>query len=71
MGPSYENFREMVDAMRGTDAIGIVQKREQLESALIDALKHGSSMGGRARLFFESQAGATQRTVEALMELVR
>ena len=71
MGPSYENFREMVDAMRGTDAIGIVQKQEQLESALIDALKHGSSMGERGRLFFESQTGATQRTVQALVELVR
>ena len=69
MGSSYENFREMVESMRASDAIRIVD-REGLEEAMIDALQNGEAMGERGRLFYGTQTGATQRTVEALVGLV-
>jgi len=69
MGCSYENFREMVDAMRASDAIRIVD-REGLEGAMIDALQNGEGMGERGRLFYGTQTGATRKTVEALSSLV-
>ncbi len=70
MGPSYENFREIVDGMRAADAIRIVGA-EGLAGALAEELKDGAAMGARGRVFFESQAGATGRTVAALLELIR
>jgi 3-deoxy-D-manno-octulosonic-acid transferase len=69
MGPSHENFREIVDGMRAAEAIRITHA-EGLERALIEELQSGAAMGERGRVFFESQAGATQRTVDALLELL-
>ena len=65
MGPSYENFREMVEAMRASGAVRIAG-REELGAALIEAMS-----GARAGRHFVGQTGATARTVEALVELVR
>ena len=70
MGPSYENFREIVDGMRAANAIRIADA-DGLASALMDALRDGKAMGERGRKFFEAQAGATERTVAALLELLR
>ena len=70
MGPSYENFREMVDAMRAAQAIRVTD-REGLEAALTDELQNGRAMGERGRRFFEQQNGATQRTIDVLLELIR
>ena len=69
MGPSYENFREMVEGMRGADAIRITDA-DGLAAALIEALVAGTAMGARGRSFFEAQAGATARTIDALPELI-
>ncbi len=69
MGSSYENFREIVDGMRAADAIRIVDA-EGLAAALAEELKDGEAMGARAKVFFETQAGATGRTVAALLELI-
>ena len=72
MGPSYENFKEIVGAMREADAIRIVG-REELKDALVDLLTDrvgAEAMGARGRAVFEAQSGATGRTVTALMELV-
>jgi 3-deoxy-D-manno-octulosonic-acid transferase len=73
MGPSYENFREIVEGMMTAEAIRIFGETEPDigEPFLMLLGHHGAEMGQRGRLFFEAQAGATQRTVQALLELVR
>jgi 3-deoxy-D-manno-octulosonic-acid transferase len=72
MGPSYENFRGIVEQLRARDAILIVQP-EELPAALAAML--GSSaemrtMGARGRSVFESEAGATEQAVQALTALL-
>jgi len=72
MGPSFENFREIVDAMRGEDAIRVVSPPmigETLVAMLRDS-DEARAMGERGRRVFEAQAGATARTMGALMELL-
>jgi 3-deoxy-D-manno-octulosonic-acid transferase len=77
MGESYENFKGIVGAMREADAIRIVG-REGLGEALVELMtdrgmnEHGGAeaMGARGLAVFEAQAGATGRTVAALMELM-
>ena len=69
MGPSYENFREIVDGMQAADAIRIADAAG-LADALAEALRAGKPMGARGRDFFERQAGATERSVTALIELL-
>jgi 3-deoxy-D-manno-octulosonic-acid transferase len=72
VGPSFENFREIVDAMQAKDAIRVVQPQGLAEAlcALLTNRADAEAMGERGRRVFEAQAGATQRTVDALMELV-
>ena len=69
MGPSYENFREIVDGMLEEDAIAVVQP-DKLAWGLTYLLQHGAESGRRGQMFFEAQAGATARTVQALRELL-
>ena len=72
MGESYENFREIVGAMKNAAAIRIVT-RQELSGALVELLQDRDSataMGQRARKVFEAQSGATKRTIEVLMKLV-
>jgi len=72
VGPSHENFREIVDAMQAHDAICVVEP-QGLTEALCGLLEHGdeaSAMGERGRAVFEAEAGATRRTVDALVELL-
>jgi 3-deoxy-D-manno-octulosonic-acid transferase len=74
MGPSYENFRDVVERMRAADGILIVQDREDFEAALIALLKNrerAAAIGERGRAVFDAQAGATARTIEALMALLQ
>ena len=74
MGLSYENFRDVVERMRAADGILIVQGREEFEAALIDLLKNrekAAAIGERGRAVFDAQAGATARTVRALMALLQ
>ncbi|HEX4312092.1 MAG TPA: 3-deoxy-D-manno-octulosonic acid transferase [Acidobacteriaceae bacterium] len=73
MGPSYENFRGIVDALRAHDAIRIVQPSD-LKAALSSILVRSSdtvAMGERGRAVFENKAGATQRAADALMQLLQ
>ena len=70
MGESFENFRDIVDGLRKANAIRII-KPEQLAEVLIEAPGYGHSFGERGREFYLSQAGATQRTVSALLRLVK
>ncbi len=72
MGPSFENFREIVDAMLAHDAIRVVPATAFSE-ALVDMLRDqtgAGAVGERGRAFFEAQAGATAKTVQALMKLL-
>jgi 3-deoxy-D-manno-octulosonic-acid transferase len=72
MGPSYENFRGIVETLLRQDAIRIVQRGE-LTDALAQVLAGSTesrAMGARGRVVFESEAGATERAVRALMDLV-
>jgi 3-deoxy-D-manno-octulosonic-acid transferase len=74
MGPSYENFRDVVDRMQAANGILIVRNREEFEAALIDLLKNrerAAAMGERGRGVFDAEAGATARTVQALMALLQ
>jgi 3-deoxy-D-manno-octulosonic-acid transferase len=74
MGTSYENFRDVVERMRTADGILIVPNREEFEAALIELLKDSekaAAMGERGRAVFDAQAGATARTVQALMALLQ
>jgi 3-deoxy-D-manno-octulosonic-acid transferase len=72
MGPSFENFRDVVESMREADAIRIVAP-EMLGETLIAMLRDrddARALGERGRAAFEAQAGATKRAVEALTALL-
>lgn len=69
MGPSYENFREIVENMRSRDAIYIVE-HGNLTLALHTAMARGRIIGKRGQQFFEAQTGATSRTLLALTDLL-
>ena len=64
IGPSFENFREVVASMLEHDALTIVSPTD-LTSALISAMQSG----GPSKLRFAGVTGATRRTVEALVAL--
>jgi 3-deoxy-D-manno-octulosonic-acid transferase len=72
MGPSYENFREVVEAMRRADAIRIVDPQIFADSliAMLRDTEEARTMGERGRAVFEAQSGATARTVQSLMDLL-
>ena len=73
MGPSFENFRDVVGKMIAEDGIRIVQDKEELEVALVELLtdrETARAMGERGRWVFEEQQGATARAVEALVGMV-
>jgi len=68
MGPSYENFREIVEGMRASKAIQIIETTELAE--VLNATPD-KSRGERGRVLYESMSGVTRRTVTALLELVK
>jgi len=72
MGPSFENFREIVGAMQKFDAIRIVSK-ERLAETLIEILRekdNSQTLGERGRAVFQSQAGSTAQTAQAIVALL-
>jgi 3-deoxy-D-manno-octulosonic-acid transferase len=74
MGPSFENFRDVVGKMIAADGIRIVQDKDELEAVLVELLtdrEAARAMGERGRRVFDSQQGATGRVVAALVGLVR
>jgi 3-deoxy-D-manno-octulosonic-acid transferase len=73
MGPSYENFRGIVDPMLAAGGIQIVVSDAELQSTLAAWLANtdqARAIGYKAREVFESQSGATARTVEAIRTLL-
>lgn len=74
MGSSFENFREIVRSMQAAHAILIAGNSRELHEAfarLLDHPEEAQEMGAHAREVFEAQAGATQRTVDAVLEQVQ
>jgi 3-deoxy-D-manno-octulosonic-acid transferase len=72
MGSHYENFRGIVDKLLSADAVAIVEA-SQIQPVLNSLLSNSAAtraMGARARTVFESEAGATETAVEALLEIV-
>jgi 3-deoxy-D-manno-octulosonic-acid transferase len=72
MGPGYENFRDIVEKLRAREAIRIVAPAE-LKNALAKVLADSAAakaMGSRAQAVFEKEAGATDRAVAALIEVL-
>ncbi len=72
MGPHYANFRAIVDELRKNHAIRIADM-DDLPGTIIELLGDrtaADAMGSRARQVFEQQAGATERCVAALKELL-
>ena len=81
MGPSYENFREIVEGMRAADAIRILDDgdlslalhelmREDLGQPQHQATGRGQAMGARGRRFYKDKTGATARTLPMLLDLL-
>jgi 3-deoxy-D-manno-octulosonic-acid transferase len=72
MGPSCENFRGIVDALRRHNAIRIAApvELEATLAAMLSAASDSQAMGARAREVFASEAGATDRALEALLALL-
>ncbi len=74
MGSSFENFREMVTEMQAIRGIRIVHSGEELANSLLHLLRNrveADELGQRGLQIFERRSGATRRTVEALVELVK
>jgi 3-deoxy-D-manno-octulosonic-acid transferase len=71
-GPYDANFRAIAEALRTSHALRVVSV-DELAPALIALLGNpdeSTAMGARAREVFHQQAGATDRCVAALRELV-
>jgi 3-deoxy-D-manno-octulosonic-acid transferase len=70
-GSHYENFRAIVDELRANEGIRIVTSVDFIQ-VLVNLLsdKGAFAMGERARQVFNQQAGATERCVTALRELL-
>jgi len=74
IGPSFENFRDIVGTMRAADAISIVQDKNELGAELKRLLTEcdaAKAMGERGRRVFEEQQGATGRAVEAIVAMIQ
>jgi 3-deoxy-D-manno-octulosonic-acid transferase len=72
VGPHTENFRDIIAIFSAAKAVQIVD-RSQLTSSLHILLENPAereALGRRAQQVFASQAGATQRTLDALEVLL-
>ena len=73
IGPSFENFRDVVATMGAADGILIVKDEEEFTSALIDLLTNSErahSLGKGGQSVFEREGGATARSIQLLMPLL-
>jgi len=69
VGPSTENFRDIIDAFRRADAVRFVTP-QSLTPTVLDLLSHDDerrALGERALAVMRSQQGATEKTVTALL----
>ncbi len=69
MGPSFENFREIVAMMQASNAVEIIEPPTRLSDALAHMLSSDPdvrALGERGRSVVLAQTGATARCLEAL-----
>ncbi len=74
MGPSFENFRDAVQHLVTADGVRIVKSAEDLASTLLGLLtnpERAHSLGERGQTVFRREGGATARSVQLLMPLIR
>ena len=74
MGPSFENFRDVVTKMQEAGGIRIVQDQGELGTAVGELLTHreeAKALGERGRRVFERQQGATARSVKAIVAVIK
>jgi 3-deoxy-D-manno-octulosonic-acid transferase len=72
IGPHYANFRAIADDLRAQNASRIAPK-EELAQTLRDLLANSieaTAIGAQARQVFEAQAGATDRSLQAIREIL-
>jgi 3-deoxy-D-manno-octulosonic-acid transferase len=72
MGPNYNNFRAITDELLHQRGLRIATL-ETLASTFLDLLhnrRSSEAMGQRARKVFDQQAGATGRSVDAIVRLL-
>jgi 3-deoxy-D-manno-octulosonic-acid transferase len=72
VGPHTENFRDMVEVFRRADALRVVTSGS-LTATVLQLLENNeerAALGRRAAEVMRSQQGATERTVNALLELL-
>ncbi|HVH87132.1 MAG TPA: 3-deoxy-D-manno-octulosonic acid transferase [Terriglobales bacterium] len=72
IGPHYENFREIVRTFLAADAVRVVNANE-LTEAVLQLLREpheAVQLGARAWEVVEGGRGSTQRTLQALRELL-
>ncbi len=72
VGPHTENFRDIVDIFRKADALLVVtpQSLTPTVQRLLEDDTQRTALGQRAREVMQSQGGATERTVAALLGLL-
>jgi 3-deoxy-D-manno-octulosonic-acid transferase len=72
MGPHYENFRAITDALLAHHALRIsdIDTLAETLSELLRNQDEARALGERARQVFDEQAGATARCVDALREVL-
>jgi 3-deoxy-D-manno-octulosonic-acid transferase len=74
MGASFENFRDVVTKLQEADAIRIVSDEVELGGVVADLLMDRSeakAIGDAGRRVFEEQQGGTDRSVKAIVRLIR
>jgi len=72
VGPHTENFRDIVELFRAHNAVRITDP-SQLEKNVMELIAdepERKALGQRAAAVLQSQTGATERTVSALVELL-
>jgi 3-deoxy-D-manno-octulosonic-acid transferase len=73
MGPSYENFRDVVTKLREVDGIRIVHDEVELGGMVAELLANrdeAKAIGEAGRRVFEEQQGATARSVRAIVRVI-
>ena len=72
VGPYTENFRDIVDVFRDADALRVVTPQSLTATVLqlLEGPDERAALGRRAFEVMRSQRGATERTVNALLELL-
>ncbi len=74
IGPHMDNFVSAVDALKADEAIRIVPSGWELAAAVYEVLSHppqARELGARARNVVLRNQGATQRTAERIVDLMK